>query len=355
MGTMGRYHAGKILSEGVSNLRLTAVCDSAADLSGDFPDLKHFSDPDGFFASGEVDAVLIATPHYFHTELGLRALEAGLHVLVEKPISVHKADCERLLAAHTDPNLVFAAMLNMRTVGLYRKVKELLVNGDIGKVFRITWTVTDWFRSQAYYDSGGWRGTWKGEGGGVLLNQCPHQLDLWQWLFGMPQRVTAVIGIGRHHMLEVEDDVTALMEYEDGATGVFITSTGEAPGVNRLEISGDHGKLTIENGSIRFQRLRGSLKEFTKESKSRLDPPECWDIIVPHTTTHNQHLHIIANFADAIVNGVPLLAPASEGMKSVELGNAMLLSGLERKQVALPLDGAAFEATLKSLIAKSHI
>lgn len=353
MGTMGRYHAGKILSEGVNNLRLTAVCDTVADLSADFPDLKRFSDPDAFFASGEVDAVLIATPHYLHTELGIRALGAGLHVLVEKPISVHKADCERLLAAHTDPNLVFAAMLNMRTVGLYRKVKELLVNGDIGKVFRITWTVTDWFRSQAYYDSGGWRGTWKGEGGGVLLNQCPHQLDLWQWLFGMPQRVTSVIGIGRHHTLEVEDDVTALLEYEDGATGVFITSTGEAPGVNRLEISGDHGKLTIENGSIRFQRLRSSLKEFTKESKSRMDPPECWDITVPYTATQNQHLHIIKNFADAIVDQVPLLAPASEGMKSVELGNAMLLSGLKREQVTLPMDGAAFEALLESLIAES--
>ena len=186
----------------------------------------------------------------------------------------------------------------------------------------------------------------------MLLNQCPHQLDLWQWFFGMPQRITAVVGIGRHHILEVEDDVTALLEYEDGATGVFITSTGEAPGVNRLEISGDRGKLTIEDGRIRFQRLRESLKVFTQNSKARMDAPESWDLIVPHTATQNQHLNIIANFADAIVNRAPLVAPASDGMKSVELGNAMLLSGLRREPVTLPLDGAAFEAVLKSLIAK---
>jgi len=354
MGGMGRGHVGRIRAANLPNLQITAACDVSPNLAADYPELKCFSNPAEFFNSGEMDAVMIVTPHYSHTDLGIQALQAGLHVLVEKPISVHKADCERLLAAHTDKNLVFAAMFNMRTLGLYRKIKSLLDEEELGPVRRIVWTVTDWFRTQSYYDSGGWRGTWKGEGGGVLLNQCPHQLDLWHWLFGMPQRVTASIGIGRHHRIEVEDDVTAILDYDNGTTGVFITSTGEAPGTNRLEISGDRGKITVEQNTIRLQRNRVSLPDHLQNSPSGFAQPECWDISVPFEQTGQQHTEIIKNFAAAIQGEAELLSPAEDGIHSVELGNAMLLSGLKQQTIDLPLDAAEFERELQALIAASE-
>ena len=228
LGNMGKVHARSIVEGRIPRSRLTAVADSNAGALKDFPDAKGFTDSAELLKSGEVDAVIIATPHYSHTTIGVQALQAGVHVLVEKPISVHKADCERLIAAHKSKKQVFAAMFNQRTDPYYIKLRELIQSGELGEVRRINWIITNWFRTAAYYASGGWRATWAGEGGGVLLNQCPHNLDLWQWIFGRPQRVRAFCQLGRYHDIEVEDDVTAYMEYKNGATGVFITSTGDS-------------------------------------------------------------------------------------------------------------------------------
>ena len=300
------------------------------------------------------DAVLIVTPHYAHTTIGIDALRAGLHVLVEKPISVHKADCERLIAAHKNRKQIFAAMFNQRTDPRYRKLRQLVQDGTLGKLDRITWIITDWFRTDAYYASSEWRATWGGEGGGVLLNQCPHNLDLWQWMFGMPQRVRAFCSLGRKHNIEVEDEVTAYLGYDSGCSGVFITSTGESPGTNRLEVAAEYGKVVIEGNGIRFTRNEESVNTFLKTTPELWARPDVWNVEIPTNGTGGQHAAILQNFIDAIVEGSPLLAPAAEGIRSVELGNAMLYSSETGMTVELPLNGKAYERMLKHKIKTSR-
>ena len=299
------------------------------------------------------DAVLIATPHYSHTTIGIAALEAGYHVLVEKPISVHKADCERLIAAHKDKDLVFAAMFNQRTDPHYKTIKRMVEEGELGRFLRINWIITSWFRTDTYYASGDWRATWAGEGGGVLLNQCPHNLDLLQWICGMPVKVRGFCGIGKRHDIEVEDEVTAYLEYLDDCTGIFVTSTGEAPGTNRFEIAGDRGKLVLESGTLTFVRNQIPATEFMRTSEASFAKPDVETITIPIEGKGGQHAEILENFADAILEGKELIAPAEEGIHSVELGNAMLYSSLIGQTVKVPLDGAAFERELKKLIESS--
>ena len=353
MGNMGSAHARNILGGSVPGLELVAVADQDASRLETYEDQIKFAEGSELIASGKVEAVIIATPHYDHTTLGIQALEAGLHVLVEKPISVHKADCEKLIAAHTNKDQVFSAMFNQRTVPAYQKLKKLIEDGELGKINRVQWTITTWFRTYHYYASGGWRATWEGEGGGVLMNQCPHQLDLWQWLFGMPESVQAHIELGRFHDIEVEDDVTAYMRYPDGMSGVFITTTGEAPGTNRLEIAAERGKVIVEDKQILWTRNEVETSEHSKTATTGFGKPETWDIVIPADGAGEQHVKIMRNFTNAILHGEELLAPAEEGIHSVELGNAMVQSGLEERKVTLPIDAPAFEATLQDLIKNS--
>lgn len=355
VGGMGTNHARNIVKE-VKNATLAAVCDGdagKADTVASELGCKAYHDADALLDSDDVDAVLIATPHYSHTTIGSKALEKGLHVLVEKPISVHKADCERLIAARKDPKQVFAAMFQQRTAATYRKVKQLIENGELGELRRVNWIITNWFRTEAYYASGGWRATWKGEGGGVLLNQCPHNLDLLQWLCGMPVKVRAFCRLGQWHDIEVEDDVTAYMEFANGASGVFVTTTGEAPGTNRLELCGENGKLVVENGSLHFTRNEVPMTEFSRTSTQSFATPERWECDIPVRGGGGSHAQIIQNFVDAITGDAELIAPAQEGINSVELANAMLYSSMTDQTVELPLDGAVFERMLQKLIKES--
>jgi predicted dehydrogenase len=335
----------------IKRARLAAVCDiDPARLEPFKEDMPVFEDSRDMIRSGEVNAVIIATPHYAHTTVGIDALEQGLHVLVEKPISAHKADCERLIAAHRKRRQVFAAMFNQRTDPHYNKVKQLIDEGQLGKLTRVNWIITTWYRSQAYYDSGTWRATWAGEGGGALLNQSPHQLDMLQWLCGMPCAVRAFCGIGKYHDIEVEDEVTAYLEFPNGATGVFITSTGEAPGTNRLEVCGENGRVVVEGGTVSFTRNTTSMLTFSKETEESFAAPDVWNVDIPVRGSGGQHGEIIENFVAAILDKTPLIAPAREGQNSVELGNAMLLSSLSGKTVELPMNGKTFERKLKQLI-----
>lgn len=354
LGNMGSAHAGALLAGDVPGSRLTAVCDADPVRLKRFDSVRGFTEEAKMFASGEIDAVVIATPHFAHTSLGIAALKAGLHVLVEKPISVHKADCQRLIAAHTSKKQVFAAVFNQRTIPSYQKIRELVRSGALGEIRRVVWTVTTWFRSEAYYGSGGWRATWAGEGGGVLLNQCPHNLDLYQWIFGMPQKVRGFCQFGRFHDIEVEDDVTAYFEHQNGMTGVFITSTGEAPGVNRLEISGENGRLVYENNTLTFVRNEIPTSEFSRTSTSSFGTPPVWNITIPVGPEGNIHREILINFSNAVLRGEKLIAPAAEGIHSVELANAILLSSFEEKTVQMPMSAAKYEARLKKLIATSR-
>jgi predicted dehydrogenase len=354
LGNMGRAHANTILAGKVPRCRLAAVCDeNPGRLEGLEPAVT-FTDSAKMISSGEIDAILVATPHYSHTTIGIAALRAGLHTLVEKPISVHKADCQRLIAAHKSKKQVFAAMFNQRTDTFYQKIREMVREGALGEIRRVTWTITDWFRTEAYYASGGWRATWAGEGGGVLLNQCPHNLDLYQWIFGMPDKVRGFCQIGRHHDIEVEDDVTAYFEYKNGMTGVFITSTGEAPGANRLEISGENGRLVYEGGRLSFVRNEVPMTKFSRTTEESFSRPPVWNVEIPLQQRGEQHLGIMKNFAGAILDGEPLIAPAAEGIHSVELGNAILFSSLEGKTLDMPMSAPKYEARLKKLIATSR-
>ncbi|MEW6306795.1 MAG: Gfo/Idh/MocA family oxidoreductase [Verrucomicrobiota bacterium] len=353
MGNMGKFHAAYLLANKVNRAVLTAASDSFTANLANYQQLKTFDSSEKMIRSGEVDAVIIATPHFLHTTIGIDALQNGIHVLVEKPISVHKADCDRLLNAHTNPKLVFSAMFQSRTESRYKRIKKLITDGELGEVVRTNWIVTDWYRTEAYYASGGWRATWKGEGGGVLLNQCPHNLDLLTWFCGMPSRVRGFCQLGRYHNIEVEDNVSAFFDYPNGGTGVFITSTGEAPGTNRLELIGERGKVVLEHGKLTFTRNESSMIQFSKTSKAGFAKPETWNVDIPVDVQVGEHHTITQNFVNAILDGEPLIAPAAEGVRSVELANAILYSSLIGQTVDLPLDGAAYEAKLNQLIAES--
>lgn len=353
LGNMGSAHAANIQAGKIKQLELTAVSDMDTARFARVPNVKGFAQVDEMMTSGLIDAILIATPHYDHTSLGIKALKAGLHVMVEKPISVHRADAERLIAAYSNKKQIFAAMFNQRTDLYYRKIRQLIQSGELGELRRVNWIITNWFRTEAYYGSGGWRATWAGEGGGVLLNQCPHNLDLFQWMFGMPTSIRAFCKFGRYHDIEVEDDVTAYCEFANGATGVFITSTGEAPGTNRLEIAAERGRLVYENDTISFTRNEVPMSEFSKTSTQAFARPDSWDITVPAASHGGQHNEILQNFVDAILRGATLVAPAVEGIHSVELANAMLMSAWTDKAVSLPIDGKKYERLLKQKIAES--
>ena len=361
IGNMGSVHVKYV--DAISNARLSAVCDiNPAAFDRIAPEtrekIKCFTDVDTFLAEGDIDVVVVAVPHYSHPDIAIKAMNAGKHIIVEKPIAVHKAEAERLIAeAAKHPELIKSLMFNQRTIPAHRKIKDMIDNGTLGKITRINWIITDWFRTQRYYDSGDWRASWRGEGGGVLLNQCPHQLDLWQWLFGMPKTMRAAVKFGKYHDIEVEDEVNAYMEYEDGKVGNFIASTGEMPGTNRLEITGDKGRLVYEKGEIQFIYNEIPTSEFCKTAEVAFGISDNWDSKVQIQGADNttpQHQKVLANVADAIQKGTPLIAPMEEGIRGLELGNSMLLSGLLDKTLTLPIDSALYASELEKLIATSR-
>ncbi len=353
-GSMGQTHGRMLLEGKINRCELVAVCDALPENLAKYPQIRGFSEPAELLARPDVDAVLIATPHFAHTTVGITALNSGKHVLVEKPISVHKADAERLIAAHRRPGQVFAAMFNQRTDPYFLAIRDLVRGGGIGQVRRIQWTITNWYRTEAYYSSGSWRATWAGEGGGVLLNQSPHNLDLFQWIFGMPERVTAFCSFGRYHNIEVEDDVTAYMQYPDGRHATLITSTGETPGTNRLEVAGDLGRLVYENDQLLFTRNRVAMDVYSRTSPEAFGRPETDEIRIPAEGHGGQHQAVMQNFVDAILDGVPLIAPAEEGIHSVELANSMLLSSWRQQPVTLPMSSAEYARALGEKIATSQ-
>ncbi len=354
LGAMGTHHARSVFQGLVPGCGLAAVCDRHQSAATEFTGIPWFQNPSALIRSGSVDAVLVSTPHDSHAEIGIAALKAGLHVLVEKPIAVEKAEALKLIAAHRRSTQVFAAMFNQRTDPVYQKLRHLVTSGELGKIRRVHWTATDWFRTEAYYAQGGWRATWAGEGGGVLLNQCPHNLDLFQWMFGMPSKVRGFCQFGRYHRIEVEDDVTAYFEYPDGMTGVFITSTGEAPGTNRLEVAAERGRVVVENGSIAFRRNEIPATEFSRTTDQKFGRPPVWDVSIPLPPHRGeQHVGILKNFTNAILHGEALISPAEEGIHSVELANAILLSSIEDTTVELPLSAPRYAKLLARLKASS--
>ncbi|SIR31159.1 Gfo/Idh/MocA family protein [Halanaerobium kushneri] len=357
IGNMGSSHAKSILEGRVKNARLTAVCDieparlqwAETNLGAE---VECFSDQEEFYRRADIEAVFIATPHYDHPPLAIKAFEKDLHVLIEKPAGVYTKAVREMNEAAQKTDKVFGIMYNQRTRAIYQKLKDLVDSDELGEIKRINWII-DWYRSQSYYDNGGWRATWEGEGGGVLLNQDPHQLDLWQWIFGMPKKIRAFAENGKYHHIEVEDDVTAYLEYENGATGVFVTSTGIAPETNRLEITGNKGKIIVENDEIIFRRLRTPEREFNAEFRGGFGRPECWECEVPAPGEDPEHVGILNNWIDAIINGTELIAPGEEGIKGLTISNAMHLSSWTDDWVELPIDEVLFKRKLDEKIERS--
>ena len=348
LGNMGRTHRQYILDGLVPGLRVAALCGRPDSLAA-IPEIEgesRFTDLDALIRSGTIDALLCCTPHPTHTPIGTAALQAGLHLLMEKPLGVHVADCRRLLSAHTDPSRVFAAMFQVRTDPHYTTLKALLESGETGPVRRILWDTTNWFRTEYYYASGGWRATWRGEGGGVLLNQLPHNLDVFSWLFGQPSQVTGFCQFGRYHQIEVEDDVTVYFRWPDGRHATLLASTGEAPGRNRLEVACDRGHITVESGRITWQKTPGSVRGFSEAAEAAFAQPETETVTLPIEGRGPGHVAILKNFTNAILHGEPLLCPAADGLKSVELANAALLSTWLGRTVDLPIDAAEYERQL---------
>jgi predicted dehydrogenase len=359
LGNMGSGHAKYLIEGQVKGAVLTAVSDIRPERLAQVKEqwgssVQTFESPKELFHSGLVDGVLLCTPHYDHPQQAIAAFAQGLHVLIEKPAGVYTRQVREMNEAAAAIDRVFGIMYNQRTNPLYLKLRELISSGELGEIRRTNWIITNWYRSQCYYNSGGWRATWAGEGGGVLINQDPHQLDLWQWTTGlMPKRVRAFCSFGKHRDIEVENDVTAYVEYENGATGVFVTSTHESPGTNRFEISGDRGKIVIEDDRMTFWRLRQSESEFNRTNTSPFAAPECWKIEVPVASVDAQHMTITQNWVEAIAKGTPLLAPGEEGIKGLTISNAMLLSTWTDAWVDLPIDEDLFYDKLQEQIAKS--
>lgn len=359
IGNMGSIHIKNIRE--LNNCQLKAVCDINTEAldrvqSSNAEQIACFTDYEQFLSKGQIDAVLIAVPHYDHPDMAIAAMKHGKHIIVEKPIAVHKQEAERLLGAAKEfPGLLKCAMFNQRTIPAHRKIKQLIDADELGDIRRINWIITDWFRTQLYYDSGDWRASWRGEGGGVLLNQCPHQLDLMQWFFGLPEKVRATVKLGKYHNIEVEDEVNAYLEYSNGATGNFIASTGEAPGTNRLEITAERGRLVLEHGKLEFLRNEVPASEFCRNASLKFSIPEYWKVEIPAAATNqNQHRDIVENFANAVLHNEKLIAPLEEGIRGLELGNAMLLSGFTNENVILPVNSSEYATRLRGLIANSR-
>lgn len=332
IGNMGSHHAMNIFNDKVPGMKLTSICDINPQrlewAKKEFGDsVKLFSTSEEFYENSElIDLVIIATPHYDHSPFAIEGFKHNLHVLTEKPAGVYTKQVREMNEASEKSGKEFFIMYNQRTNCVYQKVRDLVKSGELGTLKRMVWLITNWYRPQSYHDSSVWRSTWEGEGGGVLLNQDPHQLDLWQWIVGMPKRIRGFASFGKYYNIEVEDDVTAYAEYENGMTATFITSTGESPGTNRLEISGTLGKLVVENDILTFYRNRVDEREFNKTWKNGFGRPEVWECKIPTDGSNEQHIGIFKNIVDVLENGAEPIAKGVEGINGLTISNAIHLS-----------------------------
>lgn len=353
IGNMGSAHAVQLFEGRVKGAKLSAVCDIeesrlvwARERFGE--KVFCYRDVEDMLAGGQTDALLIATPHNLHPVIAMKAFARGLSVLTEKPAGVDTASVCQMNQAAARSGKVFGIMYNQRTNQLYRRLHHLVQAGVLGESKRFVWIISNWYRTQAYYDSGDWRATWSGEGGGVLLNQCPHNLDIWQWIMGMPTRVRAFCRVGHYHHIAVEDDATIYAEYENGASATFITSTGEYPGTNRMEISGTLGKAVIENGTLKLWLLKQDERQICFGSREGMprEPVECQTIT--QEEPDGGHLEILQNFTDVVCRGGELIAPGAEGIRGLAISNAAYLSAWKEDWVSLPLDEEEFAAHFRS-------
>ena len=359
-GNMGVGHAKNFLDGKIDNGVISAVCDIDADRFEFFKEkfgdtIKYFDNAKDMFKSGSCDVVIICVPHYQHPELAILAMDNNLHCIVEKPAGVYTLQVKEMLERHKKSDKILGIMFNQRTNPIFKKMREMIQSGMLGEIKRTNWIITNWYRTQDYYDSGDWRATWVGEGGGVLYNQAPHNLDLFQWIVGMmPTKVHAFCHFGKWHKIEVEDDVTCYCEYPNGATGVFITTTADAPGTNRFEVTGTKGTLIAEDAKdLYFSELEVDERVHCLEAEGFNRPPCKPRVKIEINEPNPQHSGICNNIANAILGLEEVYAPASDGIYGVQLANAMLLSTWLDKAIEIPFDDELFYEELKKRIAVS--
>ena len=360
IGNIGGNHMRLIHEGKCPEVELCAVCDIRPERMDPVRErfgesVAYFASAEEMIASGKIDSLLVAVPHYDHPKYAIMAMRAGLHVLIEKPAGVYTAQVLEMNRTADECGTVFGIMMNQRTNCVYRKMREIVKSGELGAIRRTNWIITNWYRPQAYYDSGDWRATWSGEGGGVLLNQCPHNLDLWQWICGMPASISAKMHFGKWHDIEVEDDVSAYAEYENGATGVFVTTTGDAPGTNRFEISLEKGKLVAEGDKLTMWKSEISEPEFSKTNTVPFGSMKFTRTEVETDGQNQQHTGVINAFAAAILRGEPLIADGREGINGLTISNAMHLSAWTGKEIELAaFDHELFRQELAARVATSR-
>ena len=359
IGNIGTSHVKHFMAGECPEIDLVAVCDINPDrlawAEENLPEsVARFDDAIAMLDSGLVEAVVVAVPHYDHPVLAKECFKRHLHVLVEKPAGVYAKAVREMNEMSKTAGVTFGMMFNQRTNCVYRKMKEIVESGELGSIRRVSWLITNWYRSQIYYDSGAWRATWAGEGGGVLLNQCPHQLDMFQWICGLPKKVDAHVHLGKWHDIEVEDDVTAYFEFENGATGLFVTSTGDMPGSNRFEITLDKGKLVVEDDKLYKWELDVAEPEFTKTNTEPFGQPKVTFSEVETDGENPQHVGVFNAFAANILHGTPLIADGTEGIRGVQLSNAMHMSAFLGHPVELPVDEDAYFEELQKRVATSR-
>ena len=359
IGNQGTMYSKRILGGECPDFDLVAICDrnpkriawAKENLS---TEITYFDNAETMMDSGMIDACIVAVPHYDHPKYAVACMERGIHVLVEKPAGVYTKQVRWMNEEAQKHNVVFGMMFNQRTNCVYRKMRELIQSGKYGNIRRTNWLITNWYRPQAYYDSGDWRATWSGEGGGVLMNQCPHQLDLWQWICGMPVKVQAHMHYGKWHDIEVEDDVTAYVEYENGATGVFITTTGDAWGTNRFEVQLDKAKLVAEGEELTVWEYALSEPEFSRTNTSPFGRPDKIEVDPELDGENTQHMGVIRAWGGAILRGEPLVAGGEEGIHGLTLANAMYLSDWLGKPIDIPFDEDVYYEELMKRVATSR-
>jgi len=354
MGNIGRQHMATIARDLADRIEVAAVCSARESEVANEYGIAGFDCLEKLIASGTCDAVLIGTPTFTHAPLGEMALDAGLHVLMEKPVALSVGEGERLLS-HVRPGQKFAVMLNQRFAPAYARAKAMIDAGELGEIQRYHWIMTNWFRPDIYFSSSPWRGTWAGEAGGLLVNQCIHNLDIMQWLVGLPDSLVAQCSFGKTHAIEVEDEASALLAHANGATGVFVGSTGEAPGRNMLEIVGTRAALTYDGERLVIHRSTPPTGEYSRTTRDMFGSPETTAEELVFSSEVHQHAAVLANFADAILGGAPLATPAKEGLNSLQLANGILLSAWRGERVSLPIDSAAFQRELDQRIAGSNL
>ena len=366
LGAQGGAYADFLAEGRVANMVLGAICDidSAKKTAAaeKFPGIPFYDNYIDMLEGSEIDAIVTCVPHYLHPEMAIEALKRDIHALVEKPAGVYTKQVKEMNDfAATKPELTFAIMFNQRTNPLYQKLKSLIDGGEIGSIRRTNWMITTWWRPQGYYDQGAWRATWEGEGGGVLVNQAPHQIDLLQWICGMPKKVYSNVKYGFQRNIAVEDEVTALLDYGNGATGVFITCTHDLIGTDRFEILGDKGKIVVDDSKkITIKRLAKPESEMSA-TMSMHDVAKIFmggnteelyteEVIEFESVWGEQHIAVLENFSANIVDGTPLIARGADGINGVALANAIHLSSWLDKEVELPIDEEVYLAELNKKI-----